>query len=250
MAIVVSLCINSPSISEALGKGRPLLPTSLLRPDGTNTIGNAEAADAMNSFYIDKVDKLCVRNAGKTPSDTLLWPPRKRPFTFTFVRAARIAKVIKALNATEALGTDGIPVSVLKKGVECLASPLAHLMNTSFLTGKIPDVFKDAKVHPVHKGGGKSRAEPGSYRPVSILPAMSKILEGVVKQDLEKHLAAVNGLPTSQHGFRPGRSCTTALASAHLSWTSAATSGKVVGLMGFDFSSVFDTVAKESLLPK
>jgi hypothetical protein len=118
----------------------------------------------------------------------------KRPFTFTFVRVARIAKVIKALNAREALGTDGIPVSVLKKGVECLASPLAHLVNTSFLTGKIPDIFKDAKVHPLHKGGGKSRAEPGSYRPVSILPAMSKILEGVVKQDLEKHLAAVNGL--------------------------------------------------------
>jgi hypothetical protein len=70
-------------------------------------------------------------------------------------------------------------------------------VNTSFLTGKIPDVFKDAKVHPVHKGGGKSRAEPGLYRPVSILPAMSKILEGVVKQDLEKHRAAVNGLPTS-----------------------------------------------------
>jgi hypothetical protein len=79
---------------------------------------------------------------------------------------------------------------------------------------------------------------------------MSKILEGVVKQDLEKHLAVVNGLPTSQHSFRPGRSCTTALASAHLSWTSAATSWKVVGLMGFDFSSAFDTVAKESLLPK
>jgi hypothetical protein len=90
--------------SEALGKGRPSLSTSLLRPDGTNTIDNAEAADAMNSVYIDKVDKLRVPNAGKTPSDTLSWPPGKRTFTFTFVRAARIAKVIKALNATEALG--------------------------------------------------------------------------------------------------------------------------------------------------
>jgi hypothetical protein len=79
---------------------------------------------------------------------------------------------------------------------------------------------------------------------------MSKILEGLGKKDLERHLAAVNGLPRSQHGFRPGRSCTTALASAHVQWKSAAASGKVVGIMGYDLSSAFDTVAKESLLPK
>jgi hypothetical protein len=131
-----------------------------------------------------------------------------------------------------------------------LALPLAHLVNMSYATGTVPDIFKNAKVHPVHKGGGKSRKEPSSYRPVSILPAMSKILEGLVKKDLERHLAAVNGLPQSQHGFPPGRSCTTALASAHVEWTSAAASGKVVGIMGYNLSSAFDTVAKESLLPK
>jgi hypothetical protein len=60
----------------------------------------------------------------------------------------------------------------------------------------------------------------------------------------------VNGLPQSQHGFRPGRSCTTALASAHVEWMSAAASGKVVGIMDYDLSSAFDTVSKESLLPK
>jgi hypothetical protein len=78
---------------------------------------------------------------------------------------------------------------------------------------------------------------------------MSKILEGLVKKDLEKHIAAVNGLPHSQHGFQPGRSCTTALASAHVKWTAAATLGKVVGIMGYNLSSAFDTVVKESRLP-
>jgi hypothetical protein len=66
----------------------------------------------------------------------------------------------------------------------------------------------------------------------------------------KKDLVAVNGLPQSQHGFRPGRSCTTALASAHVKWRSAAASGQVVGIIGYNLSSAFDTVAKESLLPK
>jgi hypothetical protein len=99
-----------------------------------------------------------------------------------------VAKEIRQLNPTEALGTDGIPVSVLKKGLEVLTLPLAHLVNMSYATGTVPDILKNAKVHPVHKGGGKSWTEPSSYPPVSILPVMSKILEGLVKKDLESEL--------------------------------------------------------------
>jgi hypothetical protein len=104
-------------------------------------------------------------------------------------------------------------------------------------------------VHPIHKGKGKPREDPGSYRPVSILPAMSKVLETVVKGDLEEHLKRVNGLPGSQYGFRPKRSCTSALAHAQAGWLSGASKGKVVGLMAFDLSAAFDTVAVEQLVP-
>jgi hypothetical protein len=204
----------------------------------------------MNEFYIRKLAKLREKNEGNLQSTTDSWSPRHRTFEWTFVSPAKVAKEIRQLNPTEALRTNGIPVRVLKKGLEVLALPLAHLVNMSYATGTVPDIFKNAKVHPVLKGSGKSWTEPSSYRPVSIMPVMSKILEGLVKKGLERHLAAVNGLPQSQHGFQPGRSCTTALASAHVEWTSAAASGKVVGIMGYDLSSAFDTVAKESLLPK
>jgi hypothetical protein len=205
--------------AEALGKGRPSLPASLKKEDGSNTCGDQEAATTMNEFYIRKVAKLREKNEGNVQSTTDSWPRQRRTFEWTYVSAAKVAKEIRQLNPTEALGTDGIPVSVLKKGLEVLALPLAHLVNMSYATGTVPDIFKNAKVHPVHKGGGKSRTEPSSYRPVSILPVMSKILEGLVKKDLERRLVAVNGQPQSQHGLRPGRSCTMALASAHVKWT-------------------------------
>jgi hypothetical protein len=147
------------------------------------------------------------------------------------------------------LGTYGIPTSVLKKGVEVLAGPISHLVNRSLAEGRVPAAFKIGLVHPIHKGKGKPREDPGSYRPVSILPAKSKVLETLVKGDLEEHLKRANGLPGSQFSFCPKRSCTSALAHAQAGWLSGAAKGKVVGLMAFDLSSAFDTVADDQLVP-
>jgi hypothetical protein len=164
--------------------------------------------------------------------------------------AGKIAKIIRGLKATEAMGIDVIPTSVLKKEVEVLAGLISHLVNRSLAEGRVSEAFKVGKVFPIFKGKGKAREDPGSYRPVSILPAMSKILETLVKADLEDHLARVNSLPGAQYGFRPKRSCTTALAHAHAGWFTVAERGQVIGIMAFDLSAAFDTDADKQLLPK
>jgi peroxiredoxin len=74
------------------------------------------------------------------------------------------------------------------------------------------------------------------------------VLETVAKEDLEAFMKANNTLPASQHGFRKGRSCTTAPATAHAAWVSA--KSKVVAVIGFDLSAAFDPVGSEDLLPK
>jgi hypothetical protein len=148
------------------------------------------------------------------------------------------------------MGIDDIPMSVLKKGVEVLAGLISHLVNRSLAEGCVPVAFKVGKVFPIFKGKGKAREDSDSYRPVSILPAMSKILETSVKADLEDHLARVSGLPGAQYGFRPKRSCTAALAHAHAGWLSGTERGQVVGIMAFNLCAPFDRVAAEQLLPK
>ncbi|QQP56153.1 Uncharacterized protein FKW44_000725, partial [Caligus rogercresseyi] len=172
------------------------------------------------------------------------------PFSFSFAGAGKIAKVIKGMRATEALGVDGIPVSVLKKGIEVLAGPIAHLVNRSLASGTVPTALKMSNVLPVFKGKGKSAADPASYRPVCILPALSKVLEIIVKSDLEDHLAKTEALPNTQFGFRKGRSTTATLATAHAKWLEAEQRRKVVGVLGFDLSAAFDTVNQLQLLPK
>jgi hypothetical protein len=85
---------------------------------------------------------------------------------------------------------------------------------------------------------------------VAILCALSKVLETVAKEDLEAHMKKHNILPTLQHGFRKGRSCTTALATAHAAWVAGKAKGKVVAVVRFDLFAAFDTVGREDLLPK
>jgi hypothetical protein len=103
----------------------------------------------------------------------------------------------------------------------------------------------------MYKGGGKARNDPGSYRTVDILCALSKVLDTMDKEDLEAYMKERNVLRTSQQGFWKGRSCTTALATAHAAWVEGkVTAGKVVAMVGFDLSAAFDTVGREDLLPK
>jgi hypothetical protein len=174
----------------------------------------------------------------------------KNSFAFGFASAVRIAKIFSGLKTTSALGTDGIPVSVLKMGSDMLAGPVSHLVNMSLLAGVFPSAYKAALILPVYKGGGKARGDTHSYRPVAILCTLSKVLETVAKEDLEAYMAANNILPTSQHGFRKGRSCTTAPATAQAAWVAAKARGKVVAVVGFDLSAAFDTIGREDLLPK
>jgi hypothetical protein len=141
-------------------------------------------------------------------------------------------------------------VYVLKMGSDILAGPVSHLVNMSLPAGVFPSAFKTALIHPVHKGGGKARSDPGSYRPVAILCALSKVLETVAKEDLEAFMKEHNILPAWQNGFRKGRSCTTALATAHAAWVAAKARGKVVAMVGFDLSAAFDTNGREDLMPK
>jgi hypothetical protein len=134
-------------------------------------------------------------------------------------------------------------------GSDVLAEPISHLVNMSLLANIFPSAFKTAHIYPVYKGGGKARNEPESYQPVAILCAMSKVLETVAKEDLEAFMKANNILPASQHGFGKGRSCTTALATAHAAWVSANKS-KVVAVIGFDLSAAFNIIGREDLLRK
>jgi hypothetical protein len=90
---------------------------------------------------------------------------------------------------------DNVATEVLKKGVITLAGPVARLCNVSMATGVIPDLFKNTIIHHVYKGNGINPRDPGSSRPVAILPSLSKVLEIAVCDSLLPWFEEIGFLP-------------------------------------------------------
>ena len=116
------------------------------------------------------------------------------------------------------------------------------LCNVSMASGVVPNLFKKAIVHPVYKGKGKDPRDPGSYRPVAILPSISKVLEVAVREALLSWFEQTGFLPETQYGFQPGKSVSLALTLAQCDWIDAKAKNEVVGVMAFDLSTAFDTL--------
>ena len=104
----------------------------------------------------------------------------------------------------------------------------------------MPKLFKSALIHPIYKGNGKDPRSPGSYRPIAILPALSKILETVLRDSLLQWLELKGLLPDSQSGFRPNRSVALALTCAQTDWMAAKSRGEAIAIMAYDYHGHWD----------
>ena len=141
-------------------------------------------------------------------------------FGLNCVGIATTKRAIRSMGSTKAIGVDGLPCSFWKQYCDELAPFVNTMVNSSITTGTYPSLFKDAIVVPVFKGGRKDKEDPASYRPISVLPALSKVLEAIIIEQFLDYLDEFNLLPPAQHGFRKGHSTVTALIKTIEKWTS------------------------------
>ena len=125
---------------------------------------------------------------------------------------------------------------------------ITYLINKSILEGKVPALWKIAKIIPLHKKGDKSN--PDNYRPISLLPCISKVLEKIIQNQLTKFLDINKVLIKEQSGFRAKHSTTTALMRVTDDWLKAMDNGQYTGAVFIDLQKAFDMVNHELLLLK
>ena len=124
------------------------------------------------------------------------------------VEEEEIRTIVKNFGNKRSTDCEGFDMSILKNIVESIIEPFTYICNLSLKTGVFPEKMKIAKVIPLFKNGDKH--EFTNYRPVSLLPQFSKILEKVFASRLNKFIDKENLLSKNQYGFRPKHS--TALA--------------------------------------
>ena len=122
---------------------------------------------------------------------------------------ATILKLLKQLNPVKSAGIDNLTGKFLKEGAPVLASPITDLVNLSISLSLFLDDCKIAKLKPLYKKEAKTK--PKNYRPISVLPLLSKIIERIIHNQTQEFLDKNNILYKYQSGFRKHHSTDTCL---------------------------------------
>ena len=184
----------------------------------------------------------------KPVEEHLLNQVTENQFTFNAVKESEILKELRNLKQRKESGLDNFTPGLLKDAALVLTNPLTFIINLSLETGVVPSEWKVAKVIPLYKSG--SQAEIDNYRPISILPTLSKILEKIVYKQLMAHLARHNLRFEYQFGFRPNRSTELAVTYFTDFIRKEADSGKATGAAFIDLTKAFDTIRHSIMLSK
>ena len=169
-------------------------------------------------------------------------------FKFKEVTETFIKSQLRGLKAGKAVGLDNIPARLLIDSVEIIAKPLSVIFNASLQSGQVPAEFKAARVVPLFK---KGKAEDmDNYRPISILPILSKVLERVVHQQVYHYLQSNKILNPFQCGFRKCHSAEFAALSFADTIRRNIDQGQLTRAVFIDLRKAFDTVNHELLLHK
>ena len=229
-------------------------PPSFLESEGHFIITPVGIANHLSNFFNNKVEKLrnemCQTN--NMQSQTLIRDQimrgKKCTFEFTKVNVSYVEKLL--LNCKDKpSGVDNMDVRLLKLVANLIATPVCHMLNLSFEKCVFPQAWKIAKIVPLPKNATVPFSGPNS-RPISLLPAMSKIMEKIAFEQIQCYFSA-NDLNTDfQHAYRGGHSTSTALIQMTDDWHREINNKNLVGAVLLDFSAAFDIIDHNLLLQK
>ena len=190
-----------------------------------------------NKFNLNTVKSYYVKQGVKMNS-----------FSFNHVDEEIILKLLEEINPSKAAGIDGLAGKFLKDGAPYLSSPITQLCNLTITLSAFPEKCKIAKLKPMFKKG--STTEPKNYRPISLLPLISKLIERVIHDQIQKYLSNQEILYKYQSGFRSGHSTDTCLSYLNDKILKSFDEGKITGMILIDLQKAFDTINHKILLDK
>lgn len=175
--------------------------------------------------------------------------PRKSSHTFFLypTNPDEISHLILT-SKNAAPGIDNIKASVMKLIVHIISPVFSYICNLAFSEGVFPEVLKIAKITPIYKAGDSTLLN--NYRPISILPFFSKIIEKTLNSRLTNFLDKFQLLSSKQFGFRAGFSTNTAISTFTDKIRKQIDTGKFSVGVFVDFSKAFDTLNHDILINK
>lgn len=216
----------------------------LKAPQVSSDIGHT--ADDFANHFQSKVNNIRVT----TELDAEPEINRRRCNNLTVMRETTVQEIteIIAKAPSKHCSLDPVPTWLLKRLVPILAITLSNITNVSIREGVFPAVLKQAIVRPRIKKSTLNPDDLASYRPISNLSFLSKMIERIVSARFTEHAESQNLLPCRQSAYRTHHSTETAIAAVHDEIVRAIDGGNICALVLLDLSSAFDTVDHNTLL--
>ena len=164
------------------------------------------------------------------------------------VTEKEVIEITKEFYSGKVVGYDNISMSIIQQVIETISKPLSHIINLSLTYDIVPDQLKISRVVPLFKAGDKSNFS--NYRPVSVLPAFSKLFERAFYNRLSNYLNELNILCKNQYGFRKGYSTSFGLIDLYDKISVALDNKEFAVGIFMDLSKAFNTVNYEILFKK
>lgn len=210
---------------------RPTIISRLSKPDGTKTQSFKETAQALSTLIPQSYTYLLPMSGGYTPSRH--WPD---------VKTQEIETALFAQAPNKAPGPDGIKTIALQKAwkqVPTFRRRLKQLIRSSLRNGYFPRIHRTGRTLIIPKPG-KDPSQVKSYRPITLLNTMGKLMEKIVQKRLY-HIVC-HHLPPNQFGSRPGYSAPDALAKLVSEIEINQSKNKTTSILAIDIKGAFDNV--------
>ena len=239
------------NIINELSKGCHSIETipDKFKTDSGLVEGTENIAEGFNEFFtnIGKKLKECI---GQTNENPLNYVPNfiGTPLeSFTNTNAEEVIELVENMRNVGG-GHDKINTRIFKATFKSIIDKIVHFMNICLQTNTFPAMLKRAVVKPIYKAGDKQNFS--NYRPISLLPVISKLLEKLIYVRVIEHLVSNSVLNERQFGFRKGKSTYMPLLLLEEKITQAFEENNIVCGLYLDLRKAFDTVNTEILLDK
>ena len=224
--------------------------------NGTLNFEDSSNANTFKTFFENLANDLVLKlpNAPNiyTLAKTLLYYNSlglsSNSFNLTHISEEDMRKCLTNLSPDKASGIDNLSGKFLKDGANVLALPISQLCNLSISLSTFPQDCKIAKLKPQYKKG--SRTEPKNFRPISLLPLLSKLIEKTIHDQVQNYCNENNIFFAFQSGFRGKHSTDTCLTYLHDKILKGFDEGLLTGMIAIDLQKAFDTIDHEILLSK
>jgi hypothetical protein len=233
-------------VEQAKCKPRALFNLFSISECRNNTKSDLKAEE-LSDFFVTKIDN--IRASITLNSDFVFEELTEVPQLshFNLCTEQEVLKLMSTSRKTNN-SSDICPTSVV---IECLPMLLPYLtraFNCSLISGVVPGAFKNAMVRPILKKENGNPNDFSNYRPISLLPFLSKILEKIVAERLVTHMITNDLDEVLQSGFKASHSSETALLKVTDDLRRASDNGRVSILTLLDLSAAFDTIDHSFLI--